>query len=109
MCPLGSRPIAEAEADIVGNLEPRQKPRLLKDNTDLRVWSDDLLTVEQDRAGARRVEPADGAQQRRFSGTRAADHGNDFAGLDIERYAAERMHAVRISFTDTFENEHCET
>ena len=29
-----------------------------------------------------------------------------FAELDLKRHAAERMHAVRISFADAFEHEH---
>ena len=104
---LALRPVAEPEADIVGDLEPGQQPRLLEDDADLFVRRRDRLAVEHDRAFARRIESADGAQQRRFSAARAADHGDDLAELDFERYAAERMHAVRIGFADAFEDEHC--
>ena len=64
------------------------------------------FAVEHDRAFARRIEAADGAQQCRFAATRAADHGDDLAQLDLERHAAERVHAVGISFADSVEDEH---
>src|SRR5580692_3973272 len=94
------RPIAKPEADIVGDLEPGQEPRLLKNDADLFVRRKDLFTIKQNGALAWRVEPADGAQQRRFSATRPTDDSNDFAKLDVERHAAERMHTIRISLTN---------
>ncbi len=106
LCPLGLRAIVQSEADIVGDLEPGQEPRLLKNNADLLVRRGDALAVEHDRAFARRVESADGAQQGRFAAAGAADHGDDLAKLDLERDSAERMHAVGIGFADAFEHQH---
>src|SRR6202030_935814 len=84
----------------------RQQARLLENDADLFVRRHDALAVEHHGAFARRIEAADGAQQCRFAGARAADHGDDFAELDVERHAAERMHAIGISFADAFECEH---
>ena len=43
-------PVLEAEADIVGDRQPRQQPRLLEDDADLLVRRGDRRAVEHDRA-----------------------------------------------------------
>src|SRR4029077_1598489 len=103
---LGFRPAVEAEADIIRDFQPGQKPRLLKDDADLLMRCADPLAVELHRAFARRIESGNGAEQRRFSAARAADHSDDFAEIDFKRHAAERMHAAGISLADMVEHEH---
>src|SRR5213078_2890261 len=98
--PFRLRPVAETKADIIGNFQPRQQPRLLEDDADLLMRRADRLAVQEHCACAGRIESGDGAQQRRFSAARAADHGDDLAKLDLERHAAERVYAIGISLTD---------
>ena len=81
---FGLRPILQSEADIVGDREPRQQPRLLEDDADLLVRRGDGHAVEHDAALARRVEARHRAQQRGLAAARAADDGDDLARRDLE-------------------------
>src|SRR5215469_1911049 len=103
---LGFWPVVQPEADIVGDLKPRQQPRLLKDDPDLLVRRADALAVQDHGTFARRIEPGDGAKERRLPAAGAADHGDNFAELDFERHAAERVHAVGVGLADPIEHEH---
>ena len=103
---LRLRAVLEAEADIVGDGEPRQQARLLEDDADLLVRRGDRHAVEHDLALGRRVEAGDGAQQRGLAAARAADHHDDLARRDVERDAVERAHAVGIGLADAVEHEH---
>ncbi len=104
--PLGFWTISETEADIVRHFQPWQQPRLLEYDADLLLRRADCLAVECNHAFACRIEPGDGAQQRRFSAAGAADHGDDFAEPNFQRNTAEGTHAVRIGLTDAIETKH---
>ena len=60
--PFRLRPVAETKADIVGNFQPGQQPRLLEDDADLLMRRADRLAVQEHRAFARRIESGDSAQ-----------------------------------------------
>jgi sulfonate transport system ATP-binding protein len=63
--PLRLGPVAEPEADIVGDFEPGQGPRLLENNADLFMRRGDALAVEQsDKAGVWPRELSGGQAQR---------------------------------------------
>src|SRR5215510_1948751 len=56
---LRLRILLQAEADIVGDAQPGQQPRLLEHDADLLVRRGDHRPVEHDLALGRRVEPRD--------------------------------------------------
>jgi len=57
---------------------------VLKDDGDARARAIHRLPVDQNLAGARREQPADTAQQRRFAATRWADDAENFVVPHIE-------------------------
>ena len=99
----------QAEADIVGHVQPREQPRLLENDADLLVRRGDDGAVEHHPPLGRRVEPGDRPQHCRLAAAGAADGDEDFPGRDRERNAVERAHPVGISLADAIENEHRES
>jgi hypothetical protein len=59
---LSFRLFGKPEADIVGDPEPGQEPRLLKNYADLCMRRADPLVIQDHRAFAWRIESGDGAQ-----------------------------------------------
>jgi hypothetical protein len=55
----------------------------------------DIAAMVQDAARARLGQPVDHAQQRRFSGARAADHADHLAGRHGERHGIHRRHGAK--------------
>ena len=96
----------KAEADIVGDREPGQQPRLLENDADLGMWRRDRLAVERHGAGAGAVEPGDSAEKRRLATAGAADDGDDLAELDLGREPLQRVDAVGIDLGDGGELQH---
>ncbi len=96
----------DAKADILGNRQPRQQPRLLEDDADLLMRLRDDLIVEMHERLCRPVEPGDRAQQGGLAATGAADNGDDLARRDIERELLERADIVRIGLGDAGERQH---
>src|SRR5438874_1690376 len=94
--PDSGRQMRETKADIVGDAEPGQQPRLLKDNADLFVRRGDFDIVERHAARGGGIEAGDGAQQCRLSAAGAADDGDDLAKPDVGGKALQRVDAVGI-------------
>jgi hypothetical protein len=103
---LGPWPVFKAEADIVGDREPRQEARLLKDDSDFLVRPGNLLAVKDDAAPARRIETADCAQQSGFAASRPANDGDNLTGADRKIHGFERVHAVLIGLADALQCKH---
>ncbi len=106
LAPCAGGQVGQAEADIVGDAQPGQQPRLLEDDADLGMRRQDRGAIECHRARARAVEPGDGAKQRGLAAAGAADDGDDLAGTDLGGKALQRMHAVGIDLADLVEREH---
>jgi hypothetical protein len=93
-----TRPVGEAEADILLDREPRQQPRLLKHEPHERIGLGDDFAVEPDAPARRLVEPCRKPQERALAAARTADNGDDLAFLDFEIQSGERARAVGIGF-----------
>ncbi len=104
-----SRILLQAEADIVGDAQPRKQARLLKDDADLLVRRGNDGAVEHDPPLGRRVESRNRPQHRRLAAAGATDGDENFAGRNSERDAVERAHPVGIGLADAIENEHRES
>src|SRR5690348_502133 len=96
----------QSEADVVGDAEPGEQPRLLEYDADFLVRLGNGRAVEDDRALCRLVEAAHEPQQRRLAAARAADDDRDLARLDFERDVVHRAHAVGISLPYMVESKH---
>lgn len=81
-------------------------PGLLKDDADLFMRRGDRDGIERDGPGRRAVKPGNRAQQRGFSAARAADDGDDLAGLDARGKILQRVDTVRIGLADMIESKH---
>jgi len=100
------RTLLQAEADIIGDPQPRQQARLLEDDADLLVRLRDRQVIETNRALRRGIEAGYRAQQGRLAAAGAADHHHDLARRNVERDGIQRVHAVRIGFSNAFQAEH---
>ncbi len=88
----------EAEADIVGDAQMRKERVALKDRVHLslvRRQVCDVLTVEQDRARGRAVEPGDQPQKRGLAAARRAEKGEELALPDRDGNGIERPDRLR--------------
>src|SRR5262245_56059626 len=86
----------EPEADIVGDPEPWQQPRLLEHDADGRMWAVDLLVVDTHLAVAGAIQAGDKPQHRGLAAAGAAHDGGDLAGTDVQIDARQRVRAVGV-------------
>ena len=77
---------AQAEGDVVGDLEVGKQRIVLKhhaDSTSLGRQAGDLVTADVDAAGVQRGQPCDGPQQGRLAAAGRPQQGDELAMLDI--------------------------
>ena len=95
---LRRRQAQAAEADIVGDLQPGQQPRLLKHRADGGMGAGDDVAADGDGAVGRLLQPGDQAQQRGFAAAGTAEDGNDLSAVGMRLDVAQGFGAVGIGF-----------
>jgi hypothetical protein len=92
----------ERQAHVLGHAEQRDEVEVLEHEAGLRapgqgplllVEARDADPVDHDLAGGRQVESAQEVQHRRLAGSRRAHDGNEFAAIDGQGDAAQRLDA----------------
>src|SRR5690606_4766799 len=85
-----------AERDVVADAQVREQREALEHQTDAAALgrdeaaaAGDHLPVERDRAGVRKLEPGDQAQDRALAGAGRAEQRQDLAALDVERHVVD--------------------
>src|SRR5579884_3696255 len=98
-----------AEQEVVVDGHVREQLAAFRHETEpqldaaLGIERGDVLAVEKDPAPA--GQEADGGhQQRRLAGAVRPDHGDDLAGLDLQRDVAHRLH-LAVGHADSFDRE----
>src|SRR5207248_6528939 len=93
---LGWKPrAAQAERDVVPDVEPREARILLEHDADPgRDLAADRLALEADGAGARRRQPGERLQQRGLAAAGRSHDGDEFARGEIEVEGPERVDAA---------------
>ena len=106
---------AQAERDVVGDIEPGQRRVVLEHDADsVRRLGADRPAFERDRSFGRRRESRDQLEQRRLAAPRRADDGEELAApkLEIdrpERVQRRRRAADREDLADVGAAETCST
>ena len=89
-----------ADAHVVEHRQVAEQREVLEGAADADVGdavrrpAQDAAALEQDVAGARRVEPAEAVEQRRLAGAVRADQAEDLALPHVERDVVERDDAA---------------
>ena len=86
----------EAIFDIVDDAQPRKHAVALKNHSTLAAGPSDLLAVNDDRAGGRRVEAGDHLQERALSAAGWADQADELAFRHDERHVVNGIDALSI-------------
>src|SRR5271167_1328345 len=90
-----SCPCLQSERNVAPNRPPRIKRGILKDDDARGIGPFDLLALDEQTAGARRVEPRDQPQQSRLSAPARSQEGDKLAAADAE--ADPVQHRQRLS------------
>lgn len=86
----------EGEGDVLLEREPREKRRVLKDDSTIGTGLGDGLTVEEDTAGRWLHQPSQEVQDRGFSSTRRPNEAERFSWRDVKRDVLEDAHAAAV-------------
>src|SRR4051794_9699651 len=101
--------VVKAKADVVGDAEPGQQPRLLEHDADGSVGLADRLAVERDLALARAIQTGDEAQERGLAAAGPAHEGDDLRLAYGEAHVRKGLRAVGIGLREVLQVQHLES
>jgi hypothetical protein len=84
----------QAEHDVLQGIQPGQQFRMLEHHAAIVSAARHLAAVDGDAAGVGALKPHGDAQGRGLAAAGGADEGDDFAILDGEIHARERLHGM---------------
>ena len=89
----------ESEGDIAGDSEPGEKRKLLEYDAAVQSRASHRASIDENRSAARRIQPRDQVQYRRFPASRGADHADEFALADREGDVVEYAQTRAVART----------
>jgi hypothetical protein len=108
----GSAALVRAEQHVLADRHRGEQAEVLERARDtqlgdpMRLAREHVLAVEPDRAGLRRVQPADAVEERRLARAVRPDEPADLTAFDIERRLVQRCDASELN-SETVDLQQC--